>query len=138
MNRRFHVLWDDNDRIFCRTSRHDSDGSSRSVLAVVPVEHATSAGLDRLAHEYALKDQLDGAWSLRPLALERDRGRPVLVIEDPGGEPLERLLGAPIEIGRFLKLAIDIAAALGKVHQGGLVHKDVKPAHILVNCKDGR
>ena len=60
------------------------------------------------------------------------------MLEDPGGEPLERLIGAPMEVGRFLRLAIGIAAALGKAHQRGLVHKDVKPANILVNCADGR
>src|SRR5471032_1385605 len=31
-----------------------------------------------------------------------------------------------------------MAAALGKLHQAGLVHKDVKPAHILVNCADAQ
>ena len=57
-------------------------------------------------------------------------------IEDPGGEPLARLLGEPMEMGRLLPLAIGIAKALGKVHQRGLIHKDLKPAHILVNCAD--
>jgi serine/threonine protein kinase len=62
----------------------------------------------------------------------------MLLLEDPGGEPLARRLGAPMEAGRFLPLAIGIVTALGKAHQRGLVHKDVKPAHILVNCEDGR
>jgi PAS domain S-box-containing protein len=138
MDSSFQVLWEDNDRIFCRASRQGSDGGRKIVLAVLPAEHASSTSLDRVAHEYALKDQLDSAWAIRPLELERDRGRPVLLLEDPGGEPLERLLGTPMEIGRFLPLAIGIATALSRVHQRGLVHKDLKPAHILVNCEDGR
>ena len=61
----------------------------------------------------------------------------MLVLEDAGGEPLDRLLGAPMEVGRFLRLAIGIAVALGKLHQRGLVHKDIKPANILVNSATG-
>ncbi len=62
----------------------------------------------------------------------------MLMLEDPGGEPLDRLLGAPLETGRFLNLAIGIASALAKLHQRGLIHKDIKPSHILVDCADGQ
>ena len=48
-------------------------------------------------------------------------------------------LARPMEVGSCLRLAIGIVAlALGKVHQRGLVHKDIKPAHILVNSADGQ
>src|SRR5262249_6644116 len=67
-----------------------------------------------------------------------DRGRTMLVLEDPGGEPLAGQLASPMELGRFLAFAIGIAAALGKVHQHGLIHKDIKPANIVVGCTDGR
>jgi PAS domain S-box-containing protein len=135
----FQVLWDDGERVFCRGWRLRADGHRLGVLAVGPAgERPPPDALDRLAHEYGLKDELDGAWAVRPLELVRERGRTMLVLEDPGGEPLARLLGAPMEVGSCLRLAIGTVAALGKVHQRGLVHKDIKPAHILVNRTDGQ
>ena len=133
------ILWEDGESIFCRGWRPGGHGEQRAVLIVRPAgERPSPVILARLAHEYELADQLDGICAARPLDLVGDQGRTMLVLEDSGGEPLARLLGAPMELGRFLRLAVGIAAALGKVHQRGLVHKDLKPAHILVNCADGK
>ena len=57
----------------------------------------------------------------------------MLVLDDPGGEPLDQCLGKPMELGRFLRLAINLAAGLGKLHRRWLIHKDIKPANILVD-----
>ena len=97
------VLWEDGERVFSRGWRLDDNGNRLAVLLVAPAaDHPSRSTLDRLAHEYELKDELDahgrcGRWSSCD-----DAGRTVLVLEDPGGEPLDRLLGAPMEIGRIL------------------------------------
>jgi PAS domain S-box-containing protein len=138
MGNSLQTLWDDGERVLCR-GRRPGEGGSHNVLLVRPAaEHPLAASLDRLVHDFGLKDELDGAWAVRPLELVREGGRTLLVLEDPGGEPLARLLGAPMEMDDFLRLAVGIAAALGKLHQRGLVHKDLKPAHILVHCVDGQ
>src|SRR5215472_16086475 len=132
------VLWEDSERVFCRERRPNADGNLQDVLIVTPTaEHPSRASLDRLAHEYALKDELDGAWAVQPLELTSDDARPALVLEDTGGEALHRLLGAPMDVGGFLRLTIGIATVLGRLHQRGLVHKDIKPANILVNGTTG-
>jgi serine/threonine protein kinase len=126
------VLWEDGERVVRRGWRLDDNGKRRAVLTVLPAAD-TRASLDRLAHEYQLRDELDTAWALRPLELVSHAGRTMLVLEDSGGEPLDRQLGAPIAVGRFLSLAIAIVEGLGRVHQRGLIHKDIKPANILIN-----
>ena len=128
------VLREDGGLAFCRGWRDSTDGRRDGVLVVLPAsEQPTPATLDRLAHEYSFKDELDSAWAVRPLEFLRDRGRTVLVLEDPGGELLSGLLGMPMAVERFLRLAVGMAAAVGKVHQRGLIHKDIKPDNILVN-----
>src|ERR1700726_5112927 len=120
---RLTVLLEDGERVLCRGWRDDGDGDGTAVLAVLSAsEHPAPAFVDQLAHEYGLKDDLDGRSAARPLALVREHGRTMLLLEDPGGEPLDRLLGRPMEMGGVLHLAPGISAALLQLHERGLIH----------------
>ena len=104
------------------------------ILLVEPVaEDSAGESLKRLEHEYSLRDALDPDWAARPMALARRGGHTTLVLEDPGGDPLDRLLGQPMRVPQFLRLAISLGVALGRVHERGLIHKDIKPANVLVD-----
>src|SRR5271154_6439275 len=109
-------------------------GNGLSPILLVAAEEPSLDCVERLEHEYALKAELDAGWAARPVALTRYNDRMALVLEDPGGAPLNRLLGRPLEVSHFLQVAVPIVGALRRVHERGLIHKDIKPANILADA----
>src|SRR5437660_4673446 len=113
-------------------------GNPSPVLVVaLTAEQPSPQGLRRLEDEFSLAAELDPAWAAKPLALTRHKGRTILVLTDPGGEPLDLVLereqGQPLDLPRSLRIAIGLATALGQVHRRGLLHKDIKPSNVLVD-----
>ena len=101
-------------------SRVVSRGDSPPTLVLAPAsDQPDLASLKRLDHEFSLRDQLDPAWAVRPLAFSEQRGQTTLVLEDPGGEPLDRFLRGPMEMTQFLRFAVGLATALGGLHKRG-------------------
>ena len=81
-------------------------GTGLAPILLVAAEEASLGCVERLEHEYALKAELDADWAARPVALTRYKDRMTLVLEDPGGAPLDRLLGRPLDVSPFLRIAI--------------------------------
>jgi len=108
------------------------------VLVLVPgLDHPAPTSLARLEHEYAIRGELEPEWAVRPLALARHAGRTMLVLDDPGGKILVPRQGRRLKMTRFLRLAIGLTAALGRMHARGLIHKDIKPANVLADTASG-
>jgi predicted ATPase len=118
-----------------RARRHDNP---LPVLVVaLTAEQPSQESFRRLENEYSLASKLDATWSARPLELTRWEGRPILILADQGGEPLELILerrkSEELNLTEALRIAAGLARAVSQVHRQGLIHKDISPKNILVN-----
>ena len=131
------ILREDEEFILYR-SEHSSRPGSGSVLLLAPSSNNPSVDtLKKLEHEYSLRDELDSAWAARPVALTEHLGQTAIVLEDPGGEPLDHFLSGPVDPLSSLRIAVGLTTALSGLHKRGLIHKDVKPTNVLFNSATG-
>ncbi len=103
--------------------------------------------LRRSTHEYSSPDELaqliygadiakslDLACVLKVLGTERQGDNLVVLHEDFRSKSLRTLMDAgPLPVGLGLRIAIQIAKALGELHRHRIVHKDIEPSNILVS-----
>lgn len=123
-----------NDRFVLQRGVRVCDG--RPVLLKRPAaKHPFPETVRQLKHEQDIGQTLEPGFVLRPLALDQHADRLTLVLEDFPGVSLRRFLGAPMDIGRFLRVAIETTAAVEKLHEHDLIHKDMRPDNILVDIE---
>ena len=132
------MLRQDGEFILVRSRSSGSAVKPTALLLAPASAHPSRQSTQKLAHELSLKADLDPEWAALPLELVEYEDRPALLLDDPGGEPLHRLIHGPMEPGRFLRLAAGTARALRELHARNLLHKDIKPANILVDAETGK
>src|SRR6202166_3789061 len=126
--------------VLCRgRSRTDTNPHPASVLVLLSrSDHPRPESARMLEYQHSLRAELDPSWAVPPVELTQYEGRAALVLDDPGGEPLDRLVGTPMEMGQFLRVAIGVCAAVRQLHRRGLIHKDLKPANIMIEPSTGK
>ena len=129
------TLRQDGEFLISRAKRRD--GLPPWLLVSPASERPGPEILAKLEQTYALRDELDPSWATRPLELLQYKRKPTLILTDPGGILLDGLLGRPMDVMSFLRMALGIARAVGHFHARELIHRDIKPANVMVNPTTG-
>jgi PAS domain S-box-containing protein len=74
---------------------------------------------------------------IRALAYQTLNNFPVIVLEDFGGDSLDRFKGKLWNLSEFFNLALQVIDALGQVHARQIMHKDINPSNIVFNPRTG-
>ncbi|WP_127083536.1 trifunctional serine/threonine-protein kinase/ATP-binding protein/sensor histidine kinase [Dulcicalothrix desertica] len=108
--------------------------SRRVILKVLKAEYPSLEQVARLKHEYSIIESLDLPTVVRAISLENYQNSVVLVLSDFGGISLKHYLeNHQLSLVSFLSIAVQLAQALLSLHQHHIIHKDVKPANIIIN-----
>jgi eukaryotic-like serine/threonine-protein kinase len=90
---------------------------------------------DRFHREQEIGEQLNHAGLIKVVP-DQDRSRPYIVMEWFEGKPLSQIMAEKISSERAVRIVIAICRALEYIHNHGIVHRDLQPAHILVDSED--
>jgi predicted ATPase/signal transduction histidine kinase len=101
----------------------------------------TFSEIAQFRNQYTITKNLDLPGIVKPLSLENYGNGYILVMEDFGGislkEEMRRWglgLGTTLEgMDKFFPIAIQIASTLNELQRHRIIHKDIKPANIIIN-----
>ncbi len=104
------------------------------VVKVVSVGALSAGTRMRLEHEAALRRGVESRWLSRIIDVIREDDSLCLVMPFVSGTPLEaRLRRWPLGLDETLTLARCLFSALKDAHRHGVLHRDVKPANVIVD-----
>ncbi len=116
----------------------DRDGAGVAIKVPLLQVESDPAGFAQFQREERIGLQLQHPGLLQFFAVRNRRGRPYLVTEFLDGCTLADLLRQtrPLPERDALSIAAAIAEPLARLHKQGIVHRDVKPANVVL-CRDG-
>ncbi|NMF58578.1 ATP-binding protein [Pseudanabaena yagii] len=104
------------------------------ILKMLKSDRPTLNELLRLHNHYTITKNLNFSGISQPLALEPYSNGYILVTADQGFCPLQEYIAVnTLSISEFLAIAIQLADILHYLYQQRIIHKDIKPANILID-----
>ncbi|MGD1805194.1 trifunctional serine/threonine-protein kinase/ATP-binding protein/sensor histidine kinase [Dapis sp. BLCC M126] len=97
-------------------------------------QYPTFRELVQFRNQYAISKNLEIEGIIKTYALQRYENRYALIMEDVGGISLaEYEEKSSFSIPQFLDIAIQLSEILHQLHNNSIIHKDIKPANILIH-----
>ncbi|OCQ89667.1 serine/threonine protein kinase [Nostoc sp. MBR 210] len=104
------------------------------VIKLLTSEYPTFQELLKLRNQYTISKNLNITGIIQPLSLETYNNGYILVMADTGGISLrEYIQSNTLSLAEFLYIAIQLSTSLYELHQNRVIHKDIKPANILIH-----
>ncbi|MDR7049432.1 PAS domain S-box-containing protein [Duganella sp. 3397] len=113
----------------------DAAGRTMLIATAASTAHAAEA-VHYLNNEYALRERLSPAWARPPQGIAWRHGAMALLYPDHGDVPATQIDVAG-DVDAFLVLALQICGAVRAMHDAGLLHRNLKPANILIDPAGG-
>ncbi|BAU12302.1 serine/threonine kinase with two-component sensor domain protein [Leptolyngbya sp. NIES-3755] len=89
--------------------------------------------------QYSLANHLGILGIVRPYSLENYENQWALILEDFGATSLRDYCKThSLDLKAFLSIAIQTAQILAELHRNRIIHKDLKPANLLINPTTGQ
>ncbi|MGK7924931.1 MAG: AAA family ATPase, partial [Spirulina sp.] len=130
-NYQISELIHESDRTLVYRGRRKAD-SEPVAIKLMRHEYPSFQELVQFRNQYAIAKNLDMEGIVKPYALERYNNRYALIMEDFEGISLDRA-SESLSIPQFLVIAIQLTEILHQLHQNRIIHKDIKPANILIH-----
>jgi len=127
------------DKIVIYRGIHHNENDTNVIIKTLKTEYPTPKELAQFRHEYEITKELYLTGSVRPYQLQKYNNGLALVLEDIGGDSLKNIIAnKKINASTFIKIALQLASAIGELHQHNIIHKDIKPANIIANLETER
>jgi serine/threonine-protein kinase len=121
-------------------AQRTADGTAVALKTITPAAAGTPAQVQRFLREADILCRLAHPNIVALRDMGEAAGQLYFAMDYVRGTDAARLLheGGPLPVNRAVRLVCQLLAALGHAHAQGFVHRDVKPANVLVEAVPGR